>query len=285
MPRAKARKGLSIHIGLDYVDPNHYDGWDGKLAACVFDARDMIKLAKSRKFKPTLLLNEQATSSNVTAAISGAASKLDTGDMLWISYSGHGGQVPDTNGDEKDGFDETWVLYDRQLVDDELYALWSQFAPGVRVLVTSDSCHSGSVVRKIIYDQLKNSPIASAAPAADPLAGTRAMPEDAQKRTYRKNKATYDGIQKTFRSGEKIAVNASILLMSGCQDNQLSSDGTRNGLFTQTMLKVWNGGKFSGRYAAFHKTILDQMPPWQSPNFMRVGVKDANFEAQTPFTI
>ena len=50
--------------------------------------------------------------------------------------------------ENEDGYDETWVLYDRQLVDDELYTLWSKFAPGVRIVVLSDSCHSGTAIRE-----------------------------------------------------------------------------------------------------------------------------------------
>jgi len=58
--------------------------------------------------------------------------------------------VPDRNGeDEEDRSDETWVAYDRQIVDDELYALWGKFAAGVRIFVLSDSCHSGTVARGI----------------------------------------------------------------------------------------------------------------------------------------
>ena len=26
--------GMSIHIGLNFVDPGHYGGWDGKLKGC-----------------------------------------------------------------------------------------------------------------------------------------------------------------------------------------------------------------------------------------------------------
>ncbi len=66
------------------------------------------------------------------------------GDIYFLTYSGHGGQVPDTNGEgESDSSDETWLAYDRQIVDDELYELWAKFKPGVRIVVLSDSCHSG----------------------------------------------------------------------------------------------------------------------------------------------
>jgi hypothetical protein len=38
--------------------------------------------------------------------------------------------VNDTNHDEEDDrMDETWVCYDRQLIDDELYDLWAKFKP------------------------------------------------------------------------------------------------------------------------------------------------------------
>ncbi|HEY0078786.1 MAG TPA: caspase family protein [Pyrinomonadaceae bacterium] len=277
-------KGLSLHIGLNHVDPSHYDGWDGALAGCIPDAEAMTSLAKKQKFKPTRLLNEQATASAVMGAISEAAQKLKVGDIFFLTYAGHGSQVPDKNGDEKDDYDETWVLYDRQLVDDELYSLWSQFAPGVRILVVSDSCHSGTMTRAILYQQLNNSPLAHGT-LADPTRGTRAMPEDARKRTYKKNKALYDGIQQAFRSGDKVNVSASVLLISGCQDNQLSSDGDKNGLFTQTMLQVWNKGQFKGRYRKFYQEIAQRMPPWQSPNFYRAGLTNPQFEAQNPFTV
>jgi hypothetical protein len=34
-------RGVSLHIGLNRVDPAHYDGWDGTLNACEFDANAM----------------------------------------------------------------------------------------------------------------------------------------------------------------------------------------------------------------------------------------------------
>lgn len=58
------------------------------------------------------------------SAISRATQKLQSGDTLFVTYSGHGGQVPDEFDEEKDRLDETWVLNDRQLLDDKLYTLW-----------------------------------------------------------------------------------------------------------------------------------------------------------------
>ena len=42
-----ARTALSVHVGLNAVDPKHYEGWSGELLACEFDAKDMTALAKS----------------------------------------------------------------------------------------------------------------------------------------------------------------------------------------------------------------------------------------------
>src|SRR5215510_247455 len=128
MPQA-----FSIHIGLNEVDPKHYQGWNGKLVACEFDANDMEKLATARGFAAKKLLTEEATADAVITALEDATEKLDSGDTLLLTYSGHGGQVPDANGDEQDRMDETWVLYDRQMVDDELYSLLGKFKPGVRI--------------------------------------------------------------------------------------------------------------------------------------------------------
>jgi hypothetical protein len=276
-------QGISIHIGLNSVDADHYGGWAGNLRACEADAGDMARIAGARDFDTTTILTADATADAVTSAIGDAAGKLESGDELFLTYSGHGGQVPDTNGDEQDQQDETWVLYDRQLIDDELYDLWSQFAPGTRILVFSDSCHSGTVDRGF-YD-LAAPHVAKAAGLDSPELRPKSLPRDVAEQTYEHHKQLYDGIQKKHKNGEKAEVDASVILISGCQDNQFSMDGDRNGLFTQQVLAVWDDGKWKGSHPKFHKAVAAKMPPTQSPNYNPVGAQDAPFEKQTPLTI
>src|SRR3954469_21230797 len=140
----------SLHIGLNFVDPAGYDGWDGQLAACERDAEDMLSIAKAQGYEARHLKREQATSAHVLKELAQAASSVRAGEHFFLTYSGHGGQVPDTNGDEPDHFDETWCLHDRMLLDDELYAMFGRFAAGARIFVLSDSCHSGTVAREAL---------------------------------------------------------------------------------------------------------------------------------------
>ena len=277
-------QGISIHVGLNQVDPDHYQGWDGKLVACEFDANDMEKLAADKGFETQKLLTKKATSKAVTSAIEDAGGKLEGGDILLLSYSGHGGQVPDANSDEDDRMDETWVLFDRQVVDDELYALWAKYKPGVRIAIFSDSCHSGTVGREVV-DAVGADRVARSVDGDDTQPRVKGMPDDEMRATYEANKQLYDDIQKSLPPFDLADVGASVILTSGCQDNQTSLDGDKNGLFTQTLLKVWADGKFRGGYRTFRKKIATDMPPWQSPNFFVVGKLDSKFANQHPFTV
>jgi hypothetical protein len=168
--------------------------------------------------------------------------------------------------------DETWVCYDRQLVDDELYDLWGKFRKGVRIFVLSDSCHSGTVTR-VIPAFISGGP------------RVRAMPTTVARAVQKAHAKLYRGIQNAHPAAEKARLKASIVLISGCMDNQFSQDGDRNGLFTGTLRKVWNNGKFKQGCRKFRDVIVSKMPPDQTPNYSVIGAANADFEAQPPFTI
>ena len=291
----KAR-GLSIHLGLNAVDPKQYSGWGGELFACEFDAKDMAAIARSSGMTSTVLLTKSATRAKALTAIRAAAKALKSGDLLFLTYSGHGGQIPDVTGEEADKLDETWCLYDGEVIDDEIYLELSRFAAGVRILVLSDSCHSGTVTRAMVPRE------------GDVAARSKMMPPAIAMRTYTEHKTFYDKLQKEVaaESGKaptvdpdaalaNVAVSsrltaiaakcqASVLLISGCQDNQTSMDGAHNGAFTEQLLKVWNHGTFNGTYAKLHAAIKAAMPRTQSPNLFTIG-PSAAFVRQRPFTI
>jgi hypothetical protein len=293
--RGKAM-GMSLHIGLNGVSGGAYGGWTGPLAACEADANDMTAISKQQGMRPTTLLTKKATRAAVLAEMRKAAQLLAEGDLFFLSYSGHGGQVPDVNGDEDDKKDETWCLYDGQLIDDELYAELGKFKAGVRILVLSDSCHSGTVTREAIFP-----------PTTTPSLRPKNMPDAVAMRTYREHQAFYDKLQRDVArdagkpvvdpdnalaqvavSGRLSAIAdkfaASLILISGCQDNQTSMDGEHNGAFTEQVLKVWNQGGFAGNYGNFHARIKARMPATQTPNLFTLG-SAGTFLAQKPFSV
>jgi hypothetical protein len=293
---APQARGLALHIGLNSVSGAHYEGWTGPLAACEFDAKDMAALATGRGCKATVLLTKNATRAKVLAGLRGAAKTLVKGDFFLLSFSGHGGQVPDVSGEEADKLDETWCLWDGQLIDDELYLELGQFATGVRILVLSDSCHSGTVVRA--------GPPSAGAP---PQMRSKMMPPSVASRTYEAHKSFYDKLQQDVAKASAgtvvdpdealagVAVSTRLtklakrfrpraILISGCQDNQSSYDGDHNGAFTARLLTVWNRGNFDGNYVGFHAHIKAGMPAIQTPNLYTMGPV-VGFLKQKPFTV
>ena len=111
------------------------------------------------------------------------------------------------------------------------------------------------------------------------------MPDEVVRAVYEGHKELYDDIQKSIPPFDRAKIGASVILISGCQDNQTSLDGDKNGLFTQTLLQVWDEGAFHGGYRTFRKRIAREMPPWQSPNLFIVGASNPNFANQDPFTV
>jgi len=281
--------GYSLHIGLNLVDPDHYAGWDGKLNACEYDAQDMKSLAANCGYQTQKLVTTAATRKNVVAAIRTIARKAKTGDIFFLSYSGHGGQVSDKDNDERDGKDETWCLYDSQLLDDEQYRLYSSFRNGVRIIVLSDSCHSGTVTRAALTRDVTGVVQATIMRASEAFNSFqlerpryRFMPPDRSRETYSKNGKFYDALQK---KGKLPKMKASVQLISGCQDNQFSLDGDYNGLFTGKLLQIWGNGSFDGNYRSFYRAISKLMPPTQSPKHYSYGPNYDAFENEYPFQI
>lgn len=285
-PPVTARRGWSVHLGLNKVDAAHYGG-EAELFGCHFDTEDMERIAGERGFeKRTMLLDEQATRDAVKEAIAAAAAELKAGDLFLLTYAGHGSQVPDFNGDEDDRSDETLCLYDGMLIDDELYELWSKFADDVRIVMISDSCHSGTVSRAA---RRTDAPAAEAEPAVR----TRLLPPQLAARTFRNHRDFYVALGRQQRGPDErlltreldMPLRGPVLLMAGCQDNQESQDGVGNGRFTQELLAVWDEGRFQGDWERMMQRIVSNMPPNQTPRLTLIGRSPEALAAQSPFAI
>lgn len=283
----------SLHLGLNVVDPEHYAGWDGRLNACENDARAMAELAAGESYEAEVLLSQAATREAVIERVTEAAGELKEGDYFFWSVSAHGGQVFDLNRDETDDDpaqpkDETLLLYDFQMADDEIYDLWSKFAPGVRILFMPDTCHSG--------DMLKVSPFSlMAGHGADAdVIKTRQMPPDIAAMTFSRNEAAYrDYADSLSAMKENLILNplttpirASVISISACHQKQLANDGTQFGAFTGAVLRTWDKGRFGGDYNAFHHAVTDAIGnPSQTPQIKTLGAADPAFIRQRPFSM
>ncbi|WP_420553173.1 caspase family protein [Tenacibaculum aiptasiae] len=296
-------RGISLHIGINEVDPTIY-GSKLPLSGCVNDANDLSRIANRQGYETTVLLDDQATSSNITQQITRAARTLQNGDIFFISYSGHGSSIPNTTSDsEPDGQDESWVLYNRQFLDDELYSLWLRFKEGVRIFVLSDSCHSGTMLKSMILNQkMKRSKMSlktitknfdkevlkTVEKEAEDNVKVRLLPAEKSYENYMNNQEFYQEIQYRNSNVKSQNLKASIILISGCQDHQFSYDYGTNGLFTSKVKETWNSGRYSKNYSQFHREIKQKVLAQQSdqePNFMSIGKNLSTFTSNKPFII
>lgn len=91
------------------------------------------------------------TKKNIETAFKRLNQYSQPGDVVFVSFSGHGGRVIDTSGDEDDGYDETLIPVDfqsaGQIVDDDILKDFVKpMKYGVCTTVLMDCCHSGTVL-------------------------------------------------------------------------------------------------------------------------------------------
>ncbi len=276
-------QSISVHIGLNAVDPIHYQGWDGQLLCCENDASFYQEIAKKAGFaKSDILLTQQANTENLVQHLSEAAKILRAGDLFFLTYSGHGGSILDLNFDEDDLQDETWCLYDRQFLDDELFSQLSKFNQGVKVFVVSDSCHSGTVTR-VVPDARE---LALRKDIGDIYAKyqlrVRNAPPDVLEKTFRANRQAYKAVaEKSAVNGEEIG--CFVALFAACQDNQKAAEWESYGLFTTMLKRVLENDKDFKSYQHLFEKVKNEVPPFQVPNIYLYGNPAFDFTNEPPF--
>lgn len=128
------------------------------LKGAVNDARDIADALHTIGADVTLLLDDDATRDAIFSAWKAILAKASPGDLVVVSYAGHGGQEPElVSRSEPDGKDETFILGGfttaapgnaQRIRDDEMNDLLRQ-ASALTVLFIADSCHSGTMTRGV----------------------------------------------------------------------------------------------------------------------------------------
>lgn len=207
----------ALHIGINYTGTSH------KLNGCINDAENLNAFIKtqmdcsSTEFKiltdklgtPT---SNMPTRSNIVSAIKWLIEDAKPDSILFMSYSGHGSWVKDKNGDEIDGRDEVICCLDGDIIDDDLNMMIVEKLPkGSKLYAIFDCCHSHTVL------DLKYS--------------------------YKIDRKYGQTEYKIVPDGHYKDKESKIICISGCLDNDYSSD-------------AYIDGKFAGALTyAFMKTI------------------------------
>lgn len=211
----------ALCMGVNYV------GTSSELSGCLHDAEDWTEALSARGFEVSQLLESHATLAGMREGLTALVESAKDGDSLVVTYSGHGTFVPDEDGDEPDGFDEALCPYDvaeaGPLIDDEIAGIFALLAPGARLVLISDSCHSGTVARFAGLGR------------GDGGDRVRFMPPA----TFRAALEDVPGAHRVRRA-RALGRKSTALLLSGCQDSEYAYDavirGRPNGAFTRAAL-------------------------------------------------
>ncbi|HEX7088428.1 MAG TPA: caspase family protein [Vicinamibacterales bacterium] len=124
---------------------------DAPLAGCVADARRWADTLTALGFTPHFLLDREATRAAILDRLEALVVSATPGDVVVFMFAGHGTQVPDEDGDERDRKDEALCPVDygdgRLLIDDDLAPVMDRVPPRVNLTCFIDCCHSGTSTR------------------------------------------------------------------------------------------------------------------------------------------
>lgn len=259
----------SLIIGLNSIDSKSKSygfASSGDLVGPEKDVERMNSLLSTQGFSNRLLKAEEATRDNILSSLSLASKTLNSGDTFVFYYSGHGVQVKDTNGDEEDGFDEAFAAYDQLLLDDDIGVCLSKFKKGVKIIMISDSCNSGTNFASS-QEELSRENLALNA-------------------YHRQSHGLNTLFVQNTTSPSQPQIKAEVIHLSAAEDGRTAPDTNNGGVFTSALIKIFNNGKFKGGYQSFFKRLKDECKSSFrkiSPGYAELGPVTNSFREETPF--
>ncbi len=242
-------QGIAVVVGLTRVDPVRYAG-RAMTSGCWGAEEDVdriFRLVSPLGYLIMSLKTAQATAEAVLDHLKHAARMTRPGDLFLFYFAGHGQQRPDQSSDEDDGFDELLLAFDRPVDDDELDEIWREFSEGVRILMISDSCHSGTNFK--FPGGWKRAPVR---PPSAP---------------------------RPFLAPMK----AALIHIGAARDEELASAYRGGGAFTIALSETL-ARDFSGGYRDLVRTVSEALPD-QHPRINLYGPGSEEFARQKPFWI
>lgn len=234
---------------------NNYPGSGSDLTGCVNDANAWADELTRRGFLVQRLLDSDATGKAITDFIESIVTSTEWGDIGVVTYSGHGSWTPDVSGDEPDRRDEGLVPHDYAefglVLDDQLHELFAERKQGARLVMISDSCHSGTVAR-------------FAAPTFADRPRVRYLPPE----VHLLDEVELDRARAVASTPPRGKSRPTALLMSGCADTEYSYDGYgshRMGAFSVVALAALRRLDDDATYADWHRVIRESLPAEDVP--------------------
>jgi hypothetical protein len=257
------------------------------LNGCVNDAKDMGAVLKElmgfRAADIMTLTDANATKANIMARLKSMVADAKAGKINHIvfSFSSHGTQTTDLDGDEPEGMDEAFVPFDiaqkgndwdpaRIISDDEFHDLFDTLPDDCLLEAYLDTCHSGTGFRALgMRPRYIPPPTESPVGKSAKVRGFSLKPK-----TTRKGKASRKNAAPDVDTKAKATKN--IILWTGCRSNQTSADaffdGRYNGAFTYNYVKVMRG---SGG-ALSRNQVLEGMKKLMAGHFDQIPQLEAD---------
>lgn len=157
---AQTRRALLI--GISEYEQSGENSWTSIHGSN--DVELIAPILRNQGFKTTIICNREAKAEKIRKAMTKLIDACVSGDIVYLHFSGHGQPIEDMNGDEEDGWDESIIPYDAQMIfekgkyegqnhitDDEIHAfiekLRSKVGEEGYVCVVIDACHAGGSSR------------------------------------------------------------------------------------------------------------------------------------------
>jgi hypothetical protein len=185
-------KSRALLIGINYI------GSPYELSGCIYDTELITKTFNHNGITDIKALTDKSsikpTRENILYGIKNVLEVSKSGDTVYLFYSGHGGSIVDSiSGDENDNQDEYILSLDLYgITDDEIrQCINANMKAGVTLFALFDCCNSGTVM-DLRYTYTLNNNLYSV---------------NIENEQYKETPGT-------------------VVLISGCRDDQLSSEST-----------------------------------------------------------